>query len=106
MKNNTWQWNHESNGFTYISDNQHITGLSRTDGNVVFEFRYGNNPNVPKIAHRVELSRELIESSYNGDENEAIIIESFKEYLAFKNKFRASVAYDMGEADHGNTINK
>ena len=89
----------------HITDNQFKSAVECDFKNEMFWFTFylaGKSG----VEHRVEFSFIDVLDKFNGSLPKAVAHWEFVGYLEFKEKFRNSVKYDMGEMNNENVIQK
>ena len=101
------KWN-ESKGDLlgkHITDNQFKSAVEVDFQLELFHFTFYLTTE-SGVEHRVIITFDEIKNEFNGSLPDAIAHYEFVGYLIFKEKFRNSVAYDMGLMKGDNVINK
>ena len=100
-----WNKSHGDALGKHISDNQFKTATEVDFEKELFWFTFYLSGK-SGVEHRVEFSFDEVKTKFEGSLAKATAHWEFVGYLQFKEKFRNSVKYDMGEMDNENVIQK
>lgn len=89
----------------HITDNQFKSAVEIDFEKELFWFTFYLSGK-SKVEHTVTFTFEEVKNDFDGNLPQAIAHFEFVGYLIFKEKFRNSVKYDMGEMDNENVIQK